>query len=310
MDENRPSLTAQMTAYCRWHHTLHDTPVIFEDHLAGMILGDEGVHSIESMLLDSLKKFNPAGAAAFPDRQSAVAWMMQSGAASPIVLARARYAEECLESAIAHGAEQYVILGAGLDTFPFRRPELMEAVTVFEVDHPASQGLKRRRLAELRWQCPSSLHFVPMDFARAHLSGELARTPYDPAKRTFFSWLGVSYYLYHNDVRVMMEQIAQVAPPGSELVFDYLESAAYRQETAAARVVRMLSTVRDIGEPMLSGFDARELASELDASGFSLLENLGPYDIQCRYFMGRTDHHRACEHAHFVRGEVRHQDGI
>ena len=93
MDDNQASKTARMTAYCRWHHTRHDSPRIFEDHLAGQILADDGLENIESLLLAGLERLNPASAAAFTDQQSAIAWMMQTGAASPIVLARARYAE-------------------------------------------------------------------------------------------------------------------------------------------------------------------------------------------------------------------------
>ena len=179
MDDNQASKTAQMTAYCRWHHTQYDSPRIFEDHLAGNILSDEGRNDIESLLLAGLERFNPACAAAFPDRQSAVAWIMQSGASAPIVLARACYAEEMLEKAIAAGASQYVILGAGLDTFAYRRPELMSKITVFEVDHPASQEYKRRRIRELGWECPSNLHFVAVDFARNSLSTELEHSGFN-----------------------------------------------------------------------------------------------------------------------------------
>lgn len=306
MDDNRASLTARMTAYCRWHHTRHDSPRIFEDHLAGQILADEGRDEIESLLLAGLERFNPAGAAAFPDQQSAIAWIMQAGASSSIVLARARYAEEMLERAIAAGTGQYVILGAGLDTFAFRCPELMSRITVLEVDHPASQEYKNRRIRELEWERPANLHFVAADFTRNTLSAELERSAFDPNVPTFFSWLGVSYYLGFDDVKATLRQIARIAPPGSVLVFDYLDSAVYQQDKAAPRVVRMLASVQEIGEPMLSGFDAHDLAAELAGCGLELHENLGPCDIQLRYFMGRTDHYRACEHVHFARAVIQH----
>lgn len=300
MNDNQASITAQMTAYCRWHHALHDKPLIFEDRLAGQILGKEGQDFIESMLLGSLERNNPAGAAAFPDRMSAISWMMQAGAGAPIALARARYAEERLEQSIAAGVSQYVILGAGLDTFAFRRRDLMDRLTVFEVDHPASQKYKLDRIRGLGWECPANLRFVALDFARNSLAEELERSEFDPDGKTFFSWLGVSYYLGIDKVRATLRQIALIAPPGSALVFDYLDSAAYRQDTASSRVVRMLSSVLEIGEPMLSGFDAHNLEDELADCGIMLKENLGPSEINRRYFLGRADHYRACEHAHFA----------
>lgn len=304
MDDNQASITAQMTAYCRWYHTRHDSPRIFEDHLAGQILGDEGREGIQFLLLAALERFNPAGATAFSDRKTAIAWIMQAGASSPIVLARARYAEEMLEQAIAAGASQYVILGAGLDTFAFRCPEQMSRITVFEVDHPASQEYKSRRIRKLGWECPPNLHFVAVDFTRNTLSAELERSGFDPNVQTFFSWLGVSYYLEIEEVKATLRQIALIASTGSVLVFDYLDNAAYQSVKAAPRVVRMLAGVKEIGEPMLSGFDAHELADELAGCGFELHENLGPCDIQLRYFLGRTDHYRACEHVHFARAVV------
>jgi len=300
MDDNQASTTALMTAYCRWHHVLHDKPLIFEDRLAGQILGEEGQDIIESMLLGSLERNNPASAAAFPDRMSAISWMMQTGAGAPIALARASYAEEKLELSIAAGVSQYVILGAGLDTFAFRRPDLMEKLTVFEVDHPASQEYKLDRIRELGWECPANLHFTALDFALNSLDEALERSTFDPDGKTFFSWLGVSYYLGIDKVRATLRQVAQIAPPGSAMVFDYLDKSAYRPDTASSRVVRMLSSVMEIGEPMLSGFDAHTLGDELAECGITLKENLGPSEIQRRYFLGRTDHYRACEHAHFA----------
>lgn len=300
MNDDQASITAQMTAYCRWHHAQYDAPLIFEDRLAGHILGQEGQDFIESLLLGSLERNNPASAAAFPDRWSAISWLMQAGAGAPIALARARYAEEELEQGITAGVSQYVILGAGLDTFAFRRPDLMAKLTVFEADHPASQNYKLDRIRGLGWECPANLHFVALDFARNSLAEELERSEFDSDRKTFFSWLGVSYYLGIDMVRATLRQIAQIAPPGSALVFDYLDSAAYRPDTAASRVVRMLSSVLEIGEPMLSGFDARNLGDELACCGITLKENLGPSEINRRYFHGRTDHYRACEHAHFA----------
>jgi methyltransferase (TIGR00027 family) len=294
-------MTAQMTAYCRWHHERYDRPLIFGDRLAGEILGDEGRCMVETLLLGSMARFNPVAAAAFPNREAALAWLMQSAASSSIVLPRARYAEDALERAIAAGVRQYVILGAGLDTFAFRRLDLLERVTVFEVDHPASQAAKRGRIAELGWHCPANLHFVAMDFTCDSLAGALMRVPFDPSQRTFCSWLGVSYYLDDATVRATLRQIAQVVPPGSELVFDYLDLAAFRQNTAAPRVIRMLASVRELGEPMVSGFDALTLTLTLAECGFDVLENLGPLDIQRCFFLGRIDHHRACEHVHFAR---------
>ncbi|MBJ6723597.1 class I SAM-dependent methyltransferase [Geomesophilobacter sediminis] len=309
MEENKSSKTAQMTAYFRWHHYRYDAPHIFADALAGAILSEGEKEEIEAMLFAALQQHNPAGAAKFADRKAAIAWMMQTGASTPVVLARARYAEEMLSGAIEAGASQYVILGAGLDTFAFRRPELLERLDVFDVDHPASQEHKRRRIRELGWRSHPNLHFVPVDFSRDRLGAKLRRSGFQAERQSFFSWLGVTYYLSAAEVRDTLREVAATASPGSALVFDYLDHGAYEREKASPRVVRMLSSVESIGEPMRSGFDGHALAGELDGCGLELQENLGPYDIHYRYFIGRTDYHRACEHVHFACATVRERSG-
>jgi methyltransferase (TIGR00027 family) len=304
MEEHRTSITALITAYTRGYHAANDSPKIFDDFLAHHLLSREELGSVENWLMSSLRRFNPASAASFPDRRSAFAWIMQAGAAPSIVLARARYAEECLEERIRQGVAQYVILGAGMDSFAFRRRDLLEKLRVFEVDHPATQCCKRRRLAELGWELPEGLQFIPVDFTRQSLASALMRSSYVAQAPTFFSWLGVTYYLPRAAVFATLRDVAQAAPAGSRLVFDYLDADAFIPRKAAPRVLRMLRSVQEIGEPMLAGLDPLTLGAELAPLGLRLDEELSPWDIQQRYFMGRTDHYRACEHAHFALAAV------
>lgn len=300
MEREQFSRTALFTAYSRGYHARNDCPRIFNDFLAHDLLDTKDRASVEEEILTALRLHNPECAASFADRPSALAWVMQSMAAPPIVLGRARYAEDILEKAVQQGVTQYVILGAGLDTFAFRRPELTERLQVFEVDHPATQGYKRRRLAELGWGNPERLHFVPVDFTKDSLTTALAASGYDREAPTFFSWLGVTYYLSREIALATMRSVAEIAPAGSSLVFDYLDADAFIPAKAAPRVLRMLWSVREIGEPMEAGFDPVCLAEEIEPLGLRLFEDLSPWEIQRRYFMGRTDHYRACEHAHFA----------
>ncbi|MBI1919628.1 MAG: class I SAM-dependent methyltransferase [Geobacter sp.] len=300
MEENRASRTALMTAYTRGYHAAHDRPTIFDDFLAHHLLSGEERSAVEDLMMTFLRRFNPVGAASFPDTGAALAWMMQTGAAPPIVLARARYAEESLEEAAGEGVRQYVILGAGMDTCPFRRPDLARRLRLFEVDHPATQAHKLRRLADLGWDMPPGLKFVPVDFTRQSLGAALAASSYDPHALTFFSWLGVTYYLPRDTVLATLREIAAIAPSGSMVVFDYLDCDAFLPWKAAPRVLLMLRSVRELGEPMQTGFDPLTIEAELAPLGLRLRDDLSPFDIHARFFLGRTDHYRACEHAHFA----------
>lgn len=300
MKAEQVSRTAQMTAYSRGYHCRNDAPVIFDDFLAFDVLGHDARHSIEEQMMATLRAVNPVAAASFDDDASALSWLMQAGAASPIVLGRARYAEELLERAIEKGVRQYVLLGAGLDTFAFRHPDLLADIHLFELDHPGTQDYKRRRLDELGWDLSNNLHFIPVDFTTTGMIDALQSSGFDAQIPAFFSWLGVTYYLTRNEVIATLRDIADISAPGSSVVFDYLDSDAYVARLAAPRVQRMIEGVRELGEPMLSGFDPILLGDELERVGLTLAEDLSPADIHNRYFLGRTDHYRACEHAYFA----------
>lgn len=304
MQEDQVSRTALFTAFSRGFHCDHDQPRIFGDPLAFSLLTPEERTRIEALLMEVFKEANPLAAAAFTDVQSALGWMMQSGAAASILLSRAQYAEECLEKSIESGVCQYVMLGAGLDSFAYRRPELVEKLVLFEIDHPATQGHKRQRLAELGWDQPANLHYLPVDFTRQRLADRLAESPFDSGLPVFFSWLGVTYYLSREVVLETLREVVKVAKNGSSIVFDYLDEEAFVPRKCAPRVQRMLNHVESLGEPMQSGLDPLTLASVMNSVGLELVENLCPGEIHSRWFLGRSDHYRACEHVHFAHAKI------
>lgn len=303
MEEGSPSITALVTAFVRAYHVAHDSPAIFDDALAGQILTPEECAFLEQNLAASLGLFNPELAATHPDQATALDWVMkvQNG---PIAISRARYVEDCLESAVREGVEQYVILGAGLETFPFRRSDLLEHLEVFELDHPATQEFKKRRLSELGWTIPSRLHFVPADLRGGRLSEALDQAGYDRRKPSFFGWPGVTYYLDKTVLLSTFRSIVEVAAGGSAVVFDYLDRDALTPDKTAPRMRRMQAVVERVGEPIKTALDPGELVSELARVGLTVREDLAPADIEARYFVGRTDGYHAFEHVHFAWAEV------
>ncbi|MDO9531039.1 MAG: SAM-dependent methyltransferase [Deltaproteobacteria bacterium] len=305
MEANQVSKTAMGTAFMRAYHAACDHPKIFDDFLAQHLITAEELRIIEERHLAAFQRFDPAGAASCPDRASALAGWMQSAGAPAIVFSRARYTEDILETAVRQQeVKQYVILGAGMDTFAVRRPDLVQQLQVFEVDHPATQAHKRQRLQSAGRQLPPQLQFIPVDFSRENLAKALGGSAYDPQASSFFSWLGVTYYLTREAVFATLRGISEVAPPGSTVIFDYLDSEAFVPERVARRVHIMMQLVERVGEPMLTGFDPASLAADLACLGLRLQENLSPSDIEARFFAGRTDGYRACEHAHLARATV------
>lgn len=140
-----------------------------------------------------------------------------------------------------------------MDTFAFRRPDLLSQVQVFEVDHPATQAFKLNRLAELEWEIPSNLHFVPVDFTKESLADALKGTSYDLQTKCLFSWLGVTMYLTRNEVFATLRSITDIAPVGSAVIFDY-----FVPEEATPHMKEMREDLRKIGEPIKTTFFSAE----------------------------------------------------
>lgn len=303
MEPNQVSVSALISAYSRGYHAAHDEPKIFDDFLALQLFTSDETAMFQRNLAEALKFFDPERAALCSDEASALGWFvrLQGG---PITLSRSRYVENCLNVAVLEGVRQYIILGAGMDTFAFRRLDLMRQLQVFEVDHPGTQANKRERLARLRWEIPPQLTFVPLDFNHASLSAVLRQTRFDPQALTMVSWLGVTYYLSRNAVVGTLRELAALAPAGSTVIFDYMDRDAFAPERAATRALRQQAAMRQSGEPMQTGFDPATLPSELADVGLQLCEDLGPAEIEARFFAGRDDGFHAFEHVHFARAQV------
>jgi methyltransferase (TIGR00027 family) len=304
MEDNRASTTALMAAWVRAFHYAHDTPKIFADPLAHTLLSEADRDLCENRALAALAQVNPSGAPAGSDpsaRQAALARFMRVTAGPPAVLSRARFAEDKLVDAVARGADQYVLVGAGLETFAWRRSPIHAELRVFEVDHPATQALKRERLETARITTPAHTYFVAADLERERLDAALKTVPsYDLRVPTFFSWLGVTAFLSRAAVFGTLRAIRAVAAPGSSVAFDYVDSDAFDPRRSAPKMQALIGRFRGSGEPFASGLETATLEADLADVGFRLQERLPPDEIEARYFRRRSDGFQATEHVHFV----------
>ncbi|TDL56159.1 SAM-dependent methyltransferase [Paenibacillus dendritiformis] len=304
MEVSQIKRSALMSAFLRGHHAAHDHPAILRDEWARKLLSEEELAAFEATMEKALEAAMPDQAAAMPDRAAAVACMVRDYFPTSLFLSRAKYAEQMLEQAMSRGVKQYVILGAGMDTFLWRRKDLADRLDVFEVDHPATQAFKQERLASLGWRIPQNARFVPVDLTRQRLDEALRAAGFDSGAPSFVSWLGVIHYLPKDDAFATLRMIAGICPEGSEIVFDYWDTEAFLPERAAYRVRWMQEMLRYAGEPMLTGLDPAAIAGQLRESGMHLREQLSPEAIQDRYFMNRSDGYYAYEHAYFVHAAV------
>ena len=255
-------MTALGVASRRAVHQIFDHPRVLDDPIAIPILGPE-------FFADPVRHADPR-ARAFR------AWMV----------ARSRYTEDNLASAVATGVTQYVLLGAGLDTFAYRNP--FPQLRVFEVDFPSTQELKRGRLYSAQIPEPANLTFVPLDFEHQTLAAGLAGAGFDAARPAFFSWLGVIPYLTLPAFRSTLDFIAAM-PAGSGVAFDY--SLAHEElSPALQRAGKSLAQrVAAAGEPFQLFFRTEKMENELKSAGFQRIEQLDSIDINARYFANRAD---------------------
>jgi len=297
MKENQASYSAMITASIRAYHSMNDTPKIFDDFLAYRLIPQE-VRVLIEQGLTKYKQFDDAEHTVSCSDQP-IPWTALMQATN--VLSRARYTEDALERAVRQGVKQYVILGAGMDTFAFRRPELLEQLEVFEVDHPATQNFKLLRLAELGWEHPAQLHFIPIDFTKENLAAALSHSSsYDPNVKSFFSWLGVTMYLTREEVFATLRSITDLAPKDSAIVFDYFDTDAFIPEKSSPKMQKKQEVFQKLGEKMITGFNPVTLEEEIASLGLRLHDNLSPEDIEKRYFKGRKDGYHAPEHGHIA----------
>lgn len=297
------SLTALVSAYARAYHSQHATHKIFDDYLAHGLLTSEEDTLIRENFAKAITFFNPEQASFYQNEEDALDWVMNTQCI-PQTVSRARYAEDCLEQAIKFGAEQYVILGAGFDTFAFRRKDLLGNLHVFELDHPATQSSKKERIQQQGWDLPDELHFIPIDFLNEDLPTVLKHSSFDCTKRTFFSWLGVTYYLTKEALYQTLRSLSEIAPARSSVVFDYLDNAAFIPGQATKRILQMQEITKQAGEPLLTGFDPFTIDLELQQANVLLFENLAPENIEERYFKGREDNLHAFDHFHFAHAVI------
>jgi methyltransferase (TIGR00027 family) len=268
MQEGKSSRTAERVAMRRAAHQLYDDPpLVFTDPLALRILPEEARAELRER--EEMERMQPfaRGMRAF-------------------MAARSRFAEDALERAFATGVRQYVVLGAGLDTYAARSPH--EDLRVFEVDHPATQAWKRHRLQESGIHLADTVTFVPVDFEHERLMDRLVASGFDANAPAFGSWLGVLPYLTREAAEGTLRALGRL-PQRSGVAFDYAVEGASLSSQQQAAFDSLAERVARAGEPFRLAFMPADLRELLAECGFARVEDLDGEAIHARYFAERSD---------------------
>jgi methyltransferase (TIGR00027 family) len=269
VQEGKPSATAWRAALGRAAHQFFDTPKVFDDPLALRIVGAHAPGTTPDAFFRDRYK---------PTRRSTFV--------RALLAVRSRLAEDELASAVGRGVRQYVLLGAGLDTFAYRSPH--PGLRVFEVDHPATQAWKREILGRARIAEPASLTFVPARFDRQTPMDALADAGFDRSAPAFFAWLGVTMYVEEETVYSTLREVGS-ARAGSGIVFDYNVARAEMSLLSRLAIGTVNRRLKRIGEPWITFLAPTALTARLGTFGFRDIRDLGAEDLNARFFTGRSD---------------------
>jgi methyltransferase (TIGR00027 family) len=262
METGKASKTALGVAIRRAAHQLMDRPPVLDDPIAVRLVGSGYRGKI--------------GRASHRVGRDFRAFMA----------VRSRYAEDRLAESVVLGVRQYVVLGAGLDTFAYRNP--FAALRVFEVDFPATQEWKRTMLADAGIALPAGLTFVPLDFEHKTLAVGLGEAGFDASAAAFFGWLGVVPYLTLAAFRATLGDIAEL-PAGSAVSFDYAVAPEMLSAVGRTAFDALAGRVAAAGEPFQLLFTPETLEAELRRAGFHRFEQLDSERLNELYFKGRAD---------------------
>jgi methyltransferase (TIGR00027 family) len=260
MSDNKASHTALGTAYLRAAHQLLDAqPLLFDDPVALPLLGPAGLKLIQ----DTADNYRS----------------LEMLALRSHVVLRSRFTEDRFAAAVSRGITQYVILGAGFDTFALRQPSWAKNLKIIEVDHAGTQTMKRSHIAEAGLAMPGNAVFADIDFENESLHDGLLKHNISIDEPTFFSWLGVTMYLKEDAIDAVLRSVAKF-PAGSEIVLTFLQQSSDSLSPLAQRVA-------NLGEPFVSCFEPDALEAKLRGAGFSKVEFLTPAEAEARYFRQR-----------------------
>ncbi len=278
MIEEVESITAKLCSFARANHSICKGNKIFDDFLAFELMGEKEYKETEKMI----KKNFTTTPTNFLNEYIC-----------PVVLPRIAYTESKLcEFLNKYKNIQYVILGAGMDTFSFRNQN--KNIEIFELDHPLTQKYKLKRIYKAGFKIPSNVYFVPINFEKENIKDVLYASGFDFGKPAFFSFLGVTYYLNLKSFENTISNISDMTCNISEFVFDYPEKIFENKKTK-----HLSAITSSIGEPMKESFEFHKIVEIFKNYGFKIQNHFSPDDIQKKYLKASTKL-KAYENIHFI----------
>ena len=295
MIQNHESMTAKLCSFVRAHHSNYDRDKIFDDYLAFDLMGKDEYCNIRDFI-----KSGKCGSCEtcetqcpYRDKVSRTVHFL-----APIPLSREAFANDVFHEFLRKNPGcQYVICGAGMDSFLFRNDD--HNISIFEVDHPNTQNYKKMRIAQLEWTVQRNIKFVSVDFSCDNMAEKLLAAGFNPSRPTLFTILGATYYLTLEAFENTIELMDILSTSQSAVILDYPEKITNDAHTPE-RVQYLAQMTAQLGESMTQGFSFEEMSEVFTRHHFEIKRHLSPEDIQNQYFSQRKDGLTAFDNIHFL----------
>ncbi len=281
------SMTALISAFARAYHAENSNVKIINDSVARLLFTDMEFNQIAKNMTDGIGFFDPSFAGT---EREALRWITDNHL-SPSPLGRAAFAEASLRTAVRIGASQYLILGAGYDTFAYRQPDWARNLEIFEVDLPSTAEDKKLRLKDRQNEVKDNTHYVAADLTKDEWCRILTQNPaFKKDRITFTSILGLSYYLARQDFEYLISMLSTILSEGSTIVFDYPDEYS-NTDKAGHRAQKQAVLAKGANEEMLACYSLKEIEKLLSDFGFLVYEHLTPVQITAQYFQEYNNAH-------------------
>ena len=291
------SVTSIFCAFLRGFHFENVDNPVFDDSYGLRLIPEDRLSMIKEGFIQALPF--PVSREDPLEIDAAISKTIQGMPTTAQVLSRARYTEQRVERFISERGRQYLILGAGLDSFSLRHSQ-EESLVVYEIDEKDTQEFKIEQVLRVNRVLPSNTEYLPADLSKSPLEEIVKGASFDGKGKSCISALGLLMYLTKENIESLFHSFAEICSPGSMVVFDYFDEDTFDRAKSSSAFQRMLEQSRFTGEEFRSLFSLDELRTLCDNVAFSIEEHLSPDDIDAAYFADRADDYHACEHVHFM----------
>lgn len=295
MKEDVDTKMAEIITFARAYHSMHDDFKIFDDYLAKQILDPIRYSEISNQISSYIYMINPLKQLKYKKIRGRALKEMVHRLVAPMVLARDRYIEDLMNELIYENIEQFVIIGAGFDTFGFRKKTWLDKLTVYEINNSLILKNKLNRIKKLGWSVHEKHKFIEADINEKNIYKKLVENGFDKNKRTLFSMLGVTYYFTQDIFTLTLNEIKDISQKGSYIVIDFFNNNLYRCLKKSLKVNGLLKLLKNLNAPIKTTYSYGQLEKEFIQLGYDIEEYLCKNSIQRRYFKGRDDDYSAFE---------------